>query len=32
MADGRMWDEMTTPVESSADVEDSFRVYLPVQL
>lgn len=28
---GRIWDEMTTPFESS-EVEDSFRVYLPIQM
>lgn len=28
---GRMWDELTTPFDS-ADVEDTYRVYLPVQM
>lgn len=28
---GRIWDELTTPFDS-ADVEDTYRVYLPIQM
>lgn len=31
VAEGRIWDELITPADTAAEIEDTYKVYLPIQ-